>query len=157
MAPDSIDADPASLPRSFRGYDPQATEELFRRVAWEYAVLAGEHQELKNTLEDLQAAPGSPPRAETPARARDDDEVARFFVGAARRAAREMRESARAECESVLKKAKARAAEIEEEAARAAADSASVIEAAVALRSTLHEALKQLERGEPVVRDLAEA
>ena len=30
MAPDSIDADPKSLPRSFRGYNPRATEELYR-------------------------------------------------------------------------------------------------------------------------------
>ena len=105
MAPDSIDADPQSLPRSFRGYNRRATEELFRRVAWDYAVLAGEHRKLKTAAE---AQPPAAPEQPQPARATraEFDEEAHLLLAAAQKAAREMRESARADCELALKKAK---------------------------------------------------
>lgn len=139
MSPDPTDANPASLPRSFRGYNRQATEELFRRVAWDYGVLAGEHRKLKKTIEDMHP----------PARRKGDlDGEAHLLFAAAQKAAREMRESARAECEQALRKAKGRAAEIEDEANRAATESAAVLKAAAALRSTLQEALRRLESGE---------
>lgn len=139
MAPDSIDADPTSLPRSFRGYNRRATEELFRRVAWDLAVLSGEHRKLKQSTEELHP----------PARQRADfDEDAHALLAAAQRAARELRESTRAECEEALRKAKSRAAAIEEEAERSATDARAVLEAAAKLRASLTEALSRLERGE---------
>ncbi len=142
MSPDSTDADPKSLPRSFRGYNRHATEELFRRVAWDYGVLAGEHRKLKQALEELRPQP-------TPARRKGDlDGEAHLLFAAAQRAVRELRESTRAECELALKKAKARAAELEQEATRAAADSVAVLNAAAALRATLRASLDKLEHGE---------
>ncbi len=139
MAPDSIDADPKSLPRSFRGYNRRATEELFRRVAWDYAVLAGEHRKLKQTTDA--AAPPVRQRA-------DFDEEAHSLLAAAQRAARELRESTRAECERALRKANGRAAEIEREAERSATDARAVLDAAAKLRTSLSEALSRLEHGE---------
>jgi cell division septum initiation protein DivIVA len=141
MPPDSLDADPTTLPRSFRGYHREATEELFRRVAWEYGVLAGEHRKLKKTMEEQQLAPRQPRG--------DLDEGARSLFNAVHKAVREMRESARAECEKALKKAKRRAAEIEQEADRAAVNSVAVIDAAAELRANLREALSRLEKEQP--------
>ena len=142
MAPDSIDADPKSLPRSFRGYNRRAAEELFRRVAWDYAVLAGEHRKLK------QSAEAAPVPAAPPVRQRADfDEEAHSLLAAAQRAARELRESTRAECEQALRKAHGRAAAIEEEAERSAIDARAVLDAAAKLRASLSEALGRLENG----------
>ncbi|MBA3844946.1 MAG: hypothetical protein H0X39_20420 [Actinobacteria bacterium] len=155
MPPESIDADPTTLPRSFHGYDPAATEDLFRRVAWDYGLLVGEHRKLKKLvegthLEGQQLQPAAPeiaaprpaaPRPAAPAR----DEAAQSLFAAAHKAVREMREEARAECEAALKKAKRRAAEIENHAHRASADAAAVIEAASVLRASLSAALTQLE------------
>ena len=145
MAPDSIDADPQSLPRSFRGYNRRATEELFRRVAWDYAVLAGEHRKLKTAAEP--AAGGR--RAARSRPGRSGRSSTRRLIGssaAAQKAARDLRESTRAECELALKKANRRAGEIEEEAFRASGDARAVLEAAAALRLTLEDALRTLER-----------
>lgn len=158
MAPESIDADPTSLPRAFRGYDRRATEELFRRVAWDYAVLAGEHRKLKTATGAQAQAPAArpttnaspsptpPPRERRPSAAprADFDEEAHRLLGAAQKAARELRESTRAECELALKKAKRRADEIEEEAVRAAVDARAVLDAAAALRLSLQDALRTL-------------
>lgn len=151
MAPDSIDADPQSLPRSFRGYNRRATEELFRRVAWDYAVLAGEHRKLKTAAEEQQPAAREQPQAARLQRS-DLDEEAHLFLAAAQKAARELRESARADCELALKKAKGRAAEIEEDAIRASGDARAVLDAAVALRVSLQDALSTLERDASAAR-----
>jgi hypothetical protein len=145
MAPDSIDADPQSLPRSFRGYNRRATEELFRRVAWDYAVLAGEHRKLKTSAQEPPPASAEPPRPAVTQRAEFDVEAHRL-LGAAQKAARDLRESTRAECELALKKANRRAGEIEAEAFRSSGDARAVLEAAAALRLTLEDALRTLER-----------
>ena len=147
MAPDSIDADPQSLPRSFRGYNRRATEELFRRVAWDYAVLAGEHRKLKTaTAAEQQPAVEQPSLQPARTQRAEFDEEAHRLLAAAQRAARELRESTRADCELALKKANRRAGEIEEEAIRAAGDARAVLDAAVALRVSLQDALSTLER-----------
>jgi methyl-accepting chemotaxis protein len=143
MPPDSLDVDPTTLPRSFHGYDPEATEELFKRVAWDYGLLAGEHRKLKKSLEDAQ--PTSRPAAG------DVDSVARSLLATVQKVVREMRESAREDCERAIRKATKRAAEIEDEAKRASANATAILEAASELRSSLQEALESLERGEPVV------
>jgi cell division septum initiation protein DivIVA len=146
MPPESIDADPTKLLRSFRGYDREATEALFKRVAWDYGVLAGEHRKLKKTMDEL-----AQPAASTPARA-ERDEDALTLLKAAHRAAREMRAAAREDCESALKKAKGRAAEIEAEAARAATNAVAVLQAVSLLRANLRAVLDRLESGEPLPR-----
>ena len=141
MAANSFDADLSKLPQAFRGYSRFETEELFKRLAWEYAVLAGEHRELKKTVEALE--PSTQSQSEL-------DEQAHDLLNAARKVVREMRETARADSEQAIKKARARAAEIEADAQRAAADAASVLEAAAALRTSFREMLRKLERGEPL-------
>ncbi len=150
MPPEFIDADPTSLPLSFRGYDCQATEELFRRVAWEYGLLVGEHRKLKNEMQGLLARSDAPPAGAAPRQATGDlDEVARSLLTAAHKAARDMRESAREDSERALKKARARAEEIGREAERDGAATAAVSEAAAALRATLQAALARLEAETP--------
>ncbi len=149
MPPDSTDADPRSLPRSFRGYNRNATEELFRRVAWDYGVLAGEHRKLKQALEDQQPPPAR--------RHTDGVAEAQSLLAAAQKAARELREATRVECEQALRKARGRAAELEAEAERAAKDSFAVLEAAAALRVTLRAALARLERETPPVDGVSAA
>lgn len=154
MPPDSLDADPTELPRAFRGYHRAATEELFRRVAWEYGVLAGEHRKLKKTLEEQPPTAAQQPTATQQPTARqplrDPDESARFLIAVVLKAVRQMRETARAECEKALKKARRRAAEIEQEADRASVSAVAVIDAAAELRANLQAALRRLETGQPV-------
>lgn len=142
LPPDSLDADPTELPRAFRGYHRAATEELFRRVAWEYGVLAGEHRKLKREIEEGQLVPRGP--------IGDTDEDAHALFAVARKAVRDMRESARAECEKALKKARRRASEIEVAADHAATNAVAVIDAASELRANLQAALRRLESGQPV-------
>lgn len=161
MAPESIDTDPTSLPHAFRGYNRRATEELFRRIAWDYAVLSGEHKKLKKTASEqvpppplVEAVPAPVPEPR-PAPAQSQrvlfDEEAHSLLAAAHRAARELRESTRLECEQALKKANHRAAKIEREAVRTAAASRGVLDAALEMRATLHDALARLEPGSPLV------
>jgi cell division septum initiation protein DivIVA len=145
MAQDSIDADPQSLPRSFRGYNRHATEELFRRVAWDYAVLAGEHRKRQTAAEEQPAAVVAQPRQPAQSQRAELDEEAHRLLGAAQKAARDLRESTRAECVLALKKANRRAAEIEEEAIRTSGDARAVLDAAAALRLKLEDALRTLE------------
>ncbi len=163
MAPESIDTDPTSLPHAFRGYNRRATEELFRRIAWDYAVLSGEHKKLKKTAGEQVLPPPPPPVEAVPAPTSEPqpapaqsqralfDEEAHSLLAAAHRAAREMRESTRLECEQALKKANHRAARIEREAVRAAAASRGVLDAALEMRATLHDALTRLEPGSPLL------
>ena len=82
MAQDWFDADPTKLPVAFRGYARFETEELFERLAWEYAVLAGQHRELKKSVEAIE--PSTRPRSEL-------DEQAHALLNTARKAVREMR------------------------------------------------------------------
>jgi cell division septum initiation protein DivIVA len=145
VAPDSIDSDPQSLPRAFRGYNRGATEELFRRVAWDYAVLAGEHRKLKQN--------GDEPKPLARTHRADLDEEAHSLLAAAVKAARELRESTRAECEQALRKAKGRAAEIEQEAVRAATDARAVLDGAAKLRANLQETLRSVEDEDLVAPD----
>jgi cell division septum initiation protein DivIVA len=142
VSQDWIGADPTSLPCSFYGYSRRATEELFKRVALEYGALAREHRKLTTAEGDV--SPALPPSGHS------SDEAARSLLAAAHRSVRELRVSARAECEQALKKAKGRAAEIEQEARHAAGAAGAVLDAAAALRATLNEALRKLESSEGV-------
>jgi cell division septum initiation protein DivIVA len=129
---------PAGLPRSFHGYDREATDDLLKRVAWDYRQLVNECRKLREAAE--------PYPSRQPALRPGGDEVARTLVAAAHRAAKELRESARSDCEAMLKKARARAHELEAEgrhrAEHAAADTAQLQQAAAALRAQLSAALQ---------------
>ena len=153
MPPESIDPDPSSLPRSFRGYDRRATEERLREAAWEYGLLIGEHRKLKKTCEDLEARLAAV--TASAARPPDTSEAAIALFRAAHRAVRELRESTRRECELAIKKAKGHAARIERDAERAHTGSLAVAQAAGALRANLQRALARID-GAPEPAPLAE-
>jgi cell division septum initiation protein DivIVA len=114
MEPEAITS--TGLPRAVRGYDTHATDELLKRVAWDYLQLQNTCRQLTAKLEQKDsstpaeepAQTWSPvvPRAET-------DDSARVLIAAAQGAAKELRRSAREECEIMLKKARARARAIE--------------------------------------------
>jgi cell division septum initiation protein DivIVA len=122
LSPDEIDA--SRLPRvRIGGFEPEATVELLKRVASDYGLLFHENPKLTATVEELRKAAGelnSEIEALRSANAsrREPDEAARVAIAAAQRAARELRESARRECELALKKARRRAGAIEAELER---------------------------------------
>ncbi len=124
------------LPRALvGGLRRSAVQELLRRVQWEYSQLFFEYRKLKEAGEAGQradepraepvaalAAPEVEPAAEAAeAPRREPDELARLALAAARRTARELRESARRDCELMLKKARLRVVELEHEFERAKA------------------------------------
>src|SRR5579871_1026489 len=122
------------------GLRPEPVAELIRRLTWDYAQLQVEYLKLKDatdeTVEDVRQPRGR--RAEAPAEAGESperaagrgrraaaeassashthpDELVRFALAAANREARELRESARADCEAMLHKAQMRTAKLERE------------------------------------------
>jgi cell division septum initiation protein DivIVA len=119
LSPDEIDA--TNLPHArIGGFNPEATVELLRRIASDYDLLFHESRKLTATVEELRkAADGLTSEIEAlrsaNAARRDPDEAARVAITAAQRAARELRESARSDCELALKKARRRAGDIEAE------------------------------------------
>jgi cell division septum initiation protein DivIVA len=114
----------AGLPRdALGGYKAAPAEELLKRIAWDYRQLVHERDTLKETagvlrlrVDELEAQ-----FAELQDRLegqRDPDEIGRTLLAAAQRMARELRESARGDSDTTLKKARARARSIEAEAQR---------------------------------------
>jgi cell division septum initiation protein DivIVA len=122
LSPHEIDA--SNLPHAtIGGFKPEPVVALLRRVAWDYGVLFHENRKLAATVEELQKNADeltSEIEALRSANAgrRDPDDAARAAIAAAQRAARELRESARRDCELALKKARRRAAAIETELER---------------------------------------
>jgi cell division septum initiation protein DivIVA len=158
IGPNEIDVE---LPRALVGGLKQGpTEELLHRVAADYAQLYDENRKLKAAIDRLElrakepvAAPeangapetnGAPQAVPAPIEQvvaqpavrehREVDDLARVVLGAAQRAAREMRESARLDCELMLKKASTRAHEIERAAERARAEKEGDLQQLEALR-----------------------
>lgn len=130
---------PAGLPRAVRGYDCEATDDLLRRVARDYRQLVDECRQLRESTQTPTEAEVAAPRPEV-------DDVARTLIASAQRAARELRESTRQDCEAMLRKSRTRARELEEEgrqrSMRVAADAARVRQAATDLRERLVAALR---------------
>jgi cell division septum initiation protein DivIVA len=122
LSPDEIDA--SKLPHvRIGGFEPEATVELLKRVASDYGSLSHENRKLTATVDELRKAADELTselealRAAKAAR-REPDEAARVAIAASQRAARELRESARRECELALKKARRQAGAIEAEIER---------------------------------------
>jgi cell division septum initiation protein DivIVA len=149
-----------TLPRAVRGYDTHATDELLKRVAWDYLQLQNTCRQLTAKLEQQGSStpadkPGQQPRPVAP-RAETDD-VARTLIAAAQQAAKELRRSAREECEIMLKKARARARAIEAAERRrvehATAGAGQIQSAAAQLQARLQAALEAAiaEAGDPEV------
>jgi cell division septum initiation protein DivIVA len=129
------------------GYDAAATEEFLRAVAGNYAWLLKEWETLTRKVQDLEREAAE--HAEQLSSARSEleqrqhpDELARLVLQASQRAARDVREAARAESEAAIKKARGRAAEIESEIERTKASIVSEIAALDAERERLRETLR---------------
>ena len=156
MDPDAINAD--GLPRALRGYDCEATDDLLKRVAWDYLQVLGEVRRLSRLTEQEQAVSGvrgldaAGFGGRTAAGAEPDD-VGRALLAAAQKAAKELRESTRRECEVIIKKARRRAEDIaaaeERQVRRASSDAAAVLEAAARLRGQLAAALEAVTSDSP--------
>ena len=128
IGPNIINID--ELPRArVGGLRPEPVEDLFNRVRWNYAQLEFDYQKLKEAFEQQRLPeaehPGEPQTevaatveqvedrpVDQPPR-REPDELARITLAAAYRLAHEVRESARRDCELMLKKARIRAREFE--------------------------------------------
>ena len=162
IKPEQVNA--SKLPSALRGYDRDATEELLRRVAWDYlqverahAAVAEEAEALRQRIAELEGAADH--QRELFDRAVDDrkteledeiaslkkalheheqrDEMTRRLLVSAQRSARELREQAREEAEALLKAAQRRAGEIELEA-----------------RATLRHSLREIDRLKKLEVDL---
>lgn len=120
------DLDVSALPHSpFGGVKADATAELLRRAAWEYREALAQNARLTRTVEELNARiqelEAQLASLEVASAGRKDpDELARALLASAQRLAREQREAARHESELLLKKVRARAREIENEARKRA-------------------------------------
>lgn len=138
LKPEEID--PELLPRaSVGGFKPGPVEELLKRVAWDYRQLLHDNRQLRAELTGLQArAEEFERQLEALQNRKTPDELARQAFAASQRAARELRESTRQECEETLKKARARAKRIEREHTRAEAELRELQE----LRRTVQERLR---------------
>ena len=144
----------AGLPRSpLGGYKAGPTVELLKRVAWDYMQLVHECAKHAETVERLTRRTDELEAKVASLQTlldghKDPDEVARTVPAMAQRAARELRESARTESEATLKKARARAQEIESEAQKrigaSAADVTQLTQLRERLRAQLHETLDSM-------------
>jgi cell division septum initiation protein DivIVA len=140
LRPDEID--PELLPRaSVGGFKPGPVAELLKRIAWDYRQLLHDNQQLHERLAELQDhAEELARQLEAQQSRKSPDELARQTLAASQRAARELRESTRLECEAALKKARMRAKQIEQEHARAVA----ALRELQDLRRTMQERLRSL-------------
>lgn len=139
LRPEEID--PENLPRgSLGGFKPGPVEELLKRVAWDYRQILHDNKQLHDRLEELQDRAAELERElETLRESRKPpDELARQTLAASQRAARELRESTRQECEAALEKARSRVKRIDREHSRAVAE----LRALQELRRTTQERLR---------------
>jgi cell division septum initiation protein DivIVA len=154
----------SKLPGALRGYDRDATDELLRRVAWDYLQVERAHttaveeaETLRSRVQELEAELASQrdgfdrelrertavleaqlERVRNTLREHEQrDEMTRRLLESAQRSARELRESTRSECEALIKAAQRRAVEIE-------ADS----------RSAVRHSLREIDRLNKLERDL---
>jgi cell division initiation protein len=153
MMPEEID--PGLLPRaSVGGFKPGPVHELLKRVAWDYRQLVHDNKQLQTQLTELQErAEGFERQLEALHDRKPPDELARQALAASQRAARELRESTRRQCEVALKKARRRANRIDRDKARAEAELRELQKlrrtARERLRSSLNAALQQVEDPQP--------
>jgi chromosome segregation ATPase len=114
----------SALPRTRFGHlSEEAVAELLQRVSWDLREAVGQKQrlaakveELTRISEELNAQVAS--LEEETARRKDPDELLRTLLTTAQRAAREQRDSARRDCELMLKKAAHRVKRVESNSAR---------------------------------------
>jgi len=170
MPIDPEEIGPANLPRtSLGGYKSGPTDDLLKRVAWDYRQLVHEHRTLEDAADQLGRRADE---LEAQVRSlqglleehRDPDEISRTLLGAAQRAARELRDSARNDCEAMLKKAQRRAGQIEAEAQKQTAAASAELarlqqlgsQVRQELRSTLDTILAMGEKSSPATVEPSE-
>ena len=121
------------LPRALvGGIKRDAVEDLLRQIARDYRRLEAENARLWQTLEGLEHRPKESPQDER------SEDMSAIVLSLAQRAARELRESTREECELMLKKARVQADRIERELDTSVAE----LEEIHALRSELCDQLR---------------
>ena len=146
LSPDDIEA--AYLPRArLGGYKAGPTAALLHRVSWDYRQVVHQHRtvaeevrqlrvrvaELEQELQEAQQAVS---------KRRDPDELTRVVLAAAQRTAREVREAAKQEAETTLRKARQRAAEQERRLTNSRERALEELAALEATRSSLHEQMR---------------
>ena len=143
LTPDEIDA--VHLPRAtVGGYKARPTADLLNRVSWDYRQIVHQHgvvveeaKQLRARLAELeQELQGAKQAADE---RRDLDELARDVLATAQRAAREVREAARQEAETTLRKARRRGVDAERQLANRRERALKEIAALEATRSCLYE------------------
>jgi cell division septum initiation protein DivIVA len=121
------------LPRALvGGIKRDAVEDLLRQIARDYRRLEAENARLWQTLEGFEHRPKEPRQGER------SEDMSAIVLSLAQRAARELRESTRDECELMLKKARVQADRIERELDTSVAE----LEEIEALRSELCDQLR---------------
>lgn len=130
LSPEMIST--SKLPVGLRGYRRQETEDLLRRVAWDYQQLVHERDtlaeqvwQLEQARDDLEADKAllraelkelEAAAAEQSARRAVEPDAAAALLATTQKAARALRESTRAECQAIIAKARKQAAELERQA-----------------------------------------
>jgi cell division septum initiation protein DivIVA len=114
--PDEISA--ARLPRTLlRGYKVKPTQELLRRIAWDYRQVAYEGKALATAAEEFTRRIAELEfhvrQLEASPEGTSADALADGVLAEARRIADELQAAARAECEMMLAEARARSRDIE--------------------------------------------
>jgi cell division septum initiation protein DivIVA len=146
LTPDEID--PERLPRaSLGGFKPGPVEDLLKRVEWDYRQLLHDDRVLHETIAQLQGRNEELERhidalEKAASRQKEPDELARQALAASQRAARELRDSTRRDCELALKKARARARRIERHSYRENARAVAELRNLQDLRHALQERLQ---------------
>ena len=144
------------LPRAtVGGLKKKPVQELLQRIARDYSALQQENRQLEAKLEHQKAeangvavppaeglAPESARSSDLPATRVDRDELSVAVLAFAQRAAREMRESTRAECELMIKKSRENAARLESEFERARAERLAELDELEGLKRELREELR---------------
>jgi len=119
MRPEEISLD--ALPRVRRdGVDPAAAQQLLQQAAWDLMEVLAANAKLTETVDELtqirQELETRVAELEAAAtRRRDPDDLVRSLLASTQKTVQEQRETARREAELLLKKTRARAAEIERE------------------------------------------
>jgi cell division septum initiation protein DivIVA len=146
LSPDEIEA--TYLPRArVGGYKAAATADLLRRVSWEYREILHQHRAVVEEVSQLRVRVAELEQELQEAKQavsnrRDPDELMRVALAAAQRAAREVREAARQEAETTLRKARQRAVGDRRELANSRERALKELAALEATRSSLHEQMR---------------
>ena len=136
------DATHIELPRSlFGGLKKASVEELLNRIAHDYSELELEKKRLLEQVAQLSSPVAQAADAPQDSR-KESDELATAVLALAQRAARELRETTRHECELMIRKSRSHALKIERDVERAREIAVAEIDELNAVRSELREHMR---------------